>query len=596
MILLRRPVPLILVVTAIARLSLSAQTRPVTLDSMMVTSHTREADLARSVDVITRADIERSAAHDVAEVLSAVMGVDVYTRSAAQADVSIRGSSAEQVVILVDGVRMTDVQSAHYAMDLAVPLASIERIEILRGVGSGLYGPDAVGGVINIVTRRSETADARVRTGSFGSVGGALADGIANNRWSLATTADFDKSDGHRDGTDYRIGQGRASLSTPTSGGIVRTNLAIGIRDFGANDFYAPYNSIERTTTTTLDSRWDESLGSWNLTASGSTRRHQDHYVLVRGDPSFYENRHESWQTTGDVVGRDALGPVAVAIGAEGVHDQLSSARLGGRREWRTALFSDVSAGNPAGATANLGLRGDRSSVNGDFFSPSLSASAPLGSSIRLHTSGGTGFRAPTWTERFYTDPSNQGNPDLQPERFSTADAGVRAALGGWRFDATGFVRRATNLIDWVKPVGSPATAVWQATNVGTATFRGIEGTVDLPAFGDFQLSAFGDGLSLTDSNGDGLLGKYALRPITRQAGFRMTTPALHMLTARFDVEAARRAMEDGYVTGNARIAWNVGSYRLTLDALNLANAVWLDASGMPAAGRGLYAGFEWIR
>ena len=65
----------------------------------------------------------------------------------------------------------------------------------------------------------------------------------------------------------------------------MRTNLAIGVRDFGAADFYAPYNSIERTTTTTLDSRWDEGVGSWNLAVSGATRRHQDHYVLVRGDP-----------------------------------------------------------------------------------------------------------------------------------------------------------------------------------------------------------------------------------------------------------------------------------------------------------------------
>ena len=577
--------------------SLAAQTRPLPLDTMsIVGSRTRMDAGSRSVEVITRDDIARSSARNVADVLSTLSGVDVYGRSGAQADVSIRGSSAEQIVVLVDGVRMTDVQSAHYALDLAVPLESIERVEVLRGMGSALYGPDAVGGVINIVTRRTESADARVRSGSFGSVTAAAAAGASSGLSSFSTAADFDKSDGHRDGTDYRVGQARASLTAPTSGGIVRANLAIGVRDFGAADFYAPYNSIERTTTTTLDSRLDEGVGSWKMSVSGSTRRHQDHYVLVRGDPSIYENRHESWQTTGDVVGTGEIGAIGLAVGTEAVHDQLSSARLGGRRDWRSALFGEASVGSPNRASADVGLRGDHSSVYGDFFSPSMSATLRLSPNVDVHASGGAGFRAPTWTERFYTDPSNQGDPDLQPERFSTADLGVRAHAGAWRFDATGFVRRATDLIDWVRPLGGPATAIWQATNVGRATFRGVESTLDLPAIRGFGASIFADGLSLTATQGDTLSGKYALRPLTRQAGVRLSTPSDRAITARLDVEGARRALESGYVTGNVRIAWRRDSYRITFDATNLANAVWLDASGKPAPGRGLYLGVEWTK
>ncbi len=368
------------------------------------------------------------------------------------------------------------------------------------------------------------------------------------------------------------------------------------MRDFGAADFYAPYNSIERTTTTTLDSRLDQAVGAWSLAVSGSTRRHQDHYVLVRGDPSIYENRHESWQTTGDVVATRAAGPVAIAVGTEGVHDQLSSARLGAHRDWRAALFGEATAGNPSSAMADLGLRGDHSSVYGDFFSPSLSASTAIASNVRVHASGGGGFRAPTWTERFYTDPSNQGDPDLRPERFWTGDLGARADAGEWSLDVTGFVRRATNLIDWVKPAGAAPTVVWQTMNVGEATYRGIESALDLPAMDGFRTSLFADGLSLTSSQGTSLVGKYALRPITRQAGVRVSTPRQRAITARVDMELARRAFEKGYVTGNARVTWNRGAYRVSLDALNLANADWLDASGKPAAGRGLYGEVEWTR
>ena len=567
------------------------------LDTVTVVAsrtHVGGGGVVRSVGVITRDQITASSARNLTDVLSAEMGVDVYGRSAAQADVSIRGSSAEQIVVLVDGVRMTDVQSAHYTLDVAVPLESIERIEVLRGIGSALYGPDAVGGVINIVTRRAQSGELRASSGSFGSVGGGAAGGVTRDALSLAAAADFDKSDGHRDGTDYRIGQGRVSLWAPMRGGLVRTNVALGVRDFGAADFYAPYNSIERTTTTTVDSRLDEAVGAWSVALSGSTRRHQDHYVLVRGNPSIYENRHESWQTTGDLVATRPVGPASIALGAEGVHDQLSSVRLGAHRDWRAAVFGEATAGNPSSAMANLGLRGDHSSAYGDFFSPSLSASAPITANVRVHASGGAGFRAPTWTERFYTDPSNQGDPDLRPERFWTGDFGARADEGAWSVDVTGFVRRATNLIDWVKPVGAPATAVWQTMNVGEATYRGIESAVDLPAVDGVRASVFADGLSLTSSQGATLVGKYALRPITRQAGLRVSTPHEHALTARVDMELARRASEKGYVTGNARVAWSRGSYRVTVDALNLTNADWLDASGKPAAGRGVYGGIEW--
>src|SRR5437868_6837024 len=110
---------------------------PTRLDTVVVVaSRTHGGDASRSVDVITHDQIARSAARTIADVLAHSMSMDVYGRSPAQADVSIRGSSPEQTAILVDGVRMTDVQSAHYALDLAVPLASVERIEILRGAGS----------------------------------------------------------------------------------------------------------------------------------------------------------------------------------------------------------------------------------------------------------------------------------------------------------------------------------------------------------------------------------------------------------------------------------------------------------------------------
>ena len=575
---------------------LHAQQPPVRLDTVaVIASRTPGAANTRSVEVITRADIERSTARTVTDVLSTLMGVDVYGRSGAQADVSIRGSSPEQIVVLVDGVRMTDVQSSHYTLDLAVPLGAVERIEVLRGMGSALYGPDAVGGVIDIVTDRAPSV-VQARTGSFGTVGGSLASSLRRGGASLSGAADFDKSDGHRDGTDYRVGQARVSFATPAAGGTSRTNVGLGVRDFGAADFYAPYNSIERTATTTLDSRWDLSIAGWRLALAGSTRRHQDHYVLVRGDPSLYENRHESWQSAGSLVANHEAGPAAFAVGAEAEHDQLSSARLGAHRDWRAGVFGEIAVGDPAHTISHLSARADHSSAYGDFLSPMASVASRLTDHVLARASGGVGVRAPTWTERFYTDPSNRGDPDLRPERFWTADVGLRGTAGTWSLDLSGFTRHATNIIDWVRPAAAPPTAVWQTMNVGAATYVGVETAIDLPKLNGVATSLYADGLKFDASRSAGLAGKYALRPITRQAGLRVTSSAAHALGAHLDLALARRALERDYVTGNARIAWRRARYRVTLDVMNLTNADWLDASGKPAAARGVYGGIQWMR
>ena len=155
----------------------AAQRIPHEIDTVHVVARTDPTVVSatRSFEILTRADLARHASRSLADVLGLALGVDAQQRSPAQADLGLRGSTFNQVVVLVDGVRVSDVQSGHYALDLAVPVAMIERIEILRGTGSAMYGSDAIGGVVNIVTRAdSAFGDAATRAGSFG---GALARG-----------------------------------------------------------------------------------------------------------------------------------------------------------------------------------------------------------------------------------------------------------------------------------------------------------------------------------------------------------------------------------------------------------------------------------
>lgn len=589
--------PLLTVLAALVPCTiLTAQSRPAVLDTIVVSSRTRTADPARVVSVISRDDIARSPARNVAELLAVQMGVDVYGRSAAQADIALRGSTADQTLVLVDGIRMSDVQSSHYALDLAVPLAAIERIEILHGSASTLYGADAVGGVINIITRRSGGASsARASGGTFGTFGGGAITTSQLGTASLTTSADYDQSDGYRLGTDYRIGQGRVAFSAPSDNGRVDVNLGVGIRDFGANAFYAPYNSTERTGTITGDLRWAAAVGRWALATTVGTRRHTDRFTLIKEDPSVYENRHTNWQSSAEVVGRTTVGGAALAVGVEGLRASLRSARLGDRAETRTAAFGELGINAGRSATMTLGLRGDHSSIFGDFVSPSVALAVPLASRATLHGNAGRGFRAPSWTDRYYVDPANQGTADLAPERFWSGEVGLRVqGDGALAFDVTAFARDASNLIDWVKAANAPAGTKWVATNLGDAEYRGVEATLTLPATRTLQWSLSGATLSFEGTSGTGLIGKYALRPITRRATAQLNYTPTASLRASAALVGARRATEEGYITGNARLEWRHAQFGVTLDATNIAGAEWIDASGKIVAGRALYVGVNW--
>lgn len=569
----------------------------------MVASRTRPDAAGRTVDVITRADIEQSPARTLAELLGTRLAVDAYTRSAAQADLALRGSTADQVVILVDGIRMTDAQSAHYALDVGVPLDAIERIEILRGAGSALYGPNAVGGVVNIVTRTAagaaRHAAVSARAGSFGTVGAAASAVGAARGTGLTSAVQFDRSDGQRDDTDYRIGQGWLEATHALGDGALATSASVGVRDFGAADFYSPYNSSERTGVAAGMARWSGPLHAWTLSSSVSTRLHTDRFTLVRDDPSLYENRHRSWQANGALVARtEPWRGAALALGTDAEHDQLSSARLGGRREWRAAAFGELSLPLTSRAQLTTGVRDDHSSVYGDFFSPSVAAELRASDELTLRASGARGFRAPSWTDRYYSDPSNVGNASLRPERFWNEELGAHLVPAALRSDAVAldvasFARQADDLIDWVRPAGR-TDVPWHSTNVGTATTYGVETELS-GTIADVALHAGFAGLRFTDRGAAALQGKYALRPITRQIAAGATLP-VGPGALTIDAMHARRNAEAGYTNVDARLGWPVGAVRLELDGTNLTDASWLDASGAVAQRRALYAGISWRR
>ena len=235
---------------------------------MTVTGHAEDVSfqtLARTVVVITREEIQRLPVASIADVLAYAASVDVQSRGpfGVQSDFALRGATFGQTLVLVNGVRLNDSQTGHHNGDIPVPLDEIERIEIVMGAGSSLYGADAFGGTINVITRRSGTArELTLTAGAFGFASGdaSIAGSAGGVREALAVSAD--RANGFETDRDFHT----LDVSSQTTFGRgVQLWVSHLRKDFGAAGYYGPALSTEQTNQTlvSLDGA-TPALGAWS--------------------------------------------------------------------------------------------------------------------------------------------------------------------------------------------------------------------------------------------------------------------------------------------------------------------------------------------
>ena len=572
-----------------------AQEPAVRLDTLVVVGTRVSPGLSQQTRAVELFDRDRLAAlpiRSVSEALGWAMGVDVMARSSAQADLSIRGSSAEQVLVLVDGVPVNDRQTAHFDLDLTVPFDRVERIEVLRGPASASYGTNAMGGVVNIVTRDpTPHAEGRLEGGSFGTLNGSLGAGFRVGGTHVAGGAGLSRSDGHRDGTDYRTSEVHLTTKSALGMGVLSAQGGYQWKDFGAADFYAPFPSYEETRTGTASILWRGPLSTRvELEPTVYYRRHKDHFVLDREDPAFYSNRHTSSQVGGEAVlrYRDGRG-IELAGGTVVARDWLESSNLGDRAEDRWALFAEAVA-QRGPFTVSLGARADHYESYGVFPSPSVSAAYQY-RWFRVRGSLARSFRVPTWTERYYRDPVNQGNPDLAPEEAWTAELGTDLEIAGqWWLSFTAYRRQARDLIDWARQENGEGP--WETRNVETATFRGLESELSGVRVAGVDVTLRASVLDVTVDSASGYVSKYALRPIVGDASLGLAR-RFGSLAVETRVNYRQREGESGYWLWDLRLAVPTRFGEVFVDLLNGFDAAYADITGAPAAGRSIMVGFR---
>jgi len=246
--------------------------------------------VGRAVWVLTRDDMARLPIRSVEDILRFASSVDVRARSPyVQADFSIRGGSFGQTLVLLDGVRINDAQSGHHNSDFPVTLDDIERVEVLLGTGSSLFGADALGGTINIITRGpSSQPEFSAVGGEHGLAGARTRLSFGEGQLQQTVSADFIRSSGFKDDRDFE----NVALSSRTAFGR-ETRVQIGFvrKDFGAEGFYGPAPSRERTDQTIAALTHGFSLSNWRSTVQAMYRSHGDRFLYDPRQPAAVPKR-----------------------------------------------------------------------------------------------------------------------------------------------------------------------------------------------------------------------------------------------------------------------------------------------------------------
>lgn len=428
----------------------------------------------RHITILTREDIMQLPVSSVSELMKYIPGIDMRERgpNGIQGDLSIRGSNFSQVVIMINGVKISDPQTAHHNMDIPVSLGEIERIEVLHGQGSSVYGKNAFSGAINIITRESDknTAFGKLSYGEHQTAGANISFTQTAENFRYTTALDYTRSDGFEFNRDFDIINIMASSQWNQALGTFKLLAGYNKKDFGANNFYGPYPSKEWTRTGFFSLKGELK----NIRINTFYRRHSDRFLLDINRPEWYVNTHIT-QTYGiDIHTLYTLREKnRVILGSEIQKDTIKSDGLGEHTNTNISLYSEYEASFTERFYLNLGFRSDFFSGYPAQFNPNVSLALILSPKLKIRGSAGRAFRIPSFTELYYSSPANIGNPKLKPEKNLSFEAGFDYfPLNTLTWEMTFFLRQDRDLIDWTKQnIQDP----WKVQNIHKALFFGVD-------------------------------------------------------------------------------------------------------------------------
>jgi iron complex outermembrane receptor protein len=575
------------------------------LDPVVVTGSRiphRLSNTAKSISIITKEEINSMPAADIADILKLANGVDVRRRGpyGVQADIGIRGSSYEQTLILVDGISVNDPQTGHHNMNLPVNLDDIERIEILKGPAATVYGPNAMGGVVNIITRDPETnaLSGHMNLGQYGYYDIGTQGAWVSNKITNRISAGRRRSSGHIEekDTDFDVKTVNYKSSLKTGSNQYHLGLGYTEKDFGAYKFYSDVYPDQREKTDTLLLYGSADLHVKDIKIVPKIHwRYNDDEFKIKVNNIWNVNQHRTDTLGLQVDSRVSSGLGETSMGVQAVLEDLTSSNMGDRNRRRQALFAEHKFNPLDNLTIDLGASGIHYSDWGWKLCPGGGLNVALTDELNGFISLERSIRVPTFTELYYVSPANQGNPNLEPEKAWTYETGMRLNIKHLKAEVSLFFRDAKDVIDYSR---SPGDTVWLARNIAEISTTGAETALSYhpeSLFGTKMLSSLR--LAYThlemDRDAEGLESKYALDHLRHQLHGSVVIDWSSRLQHTINARYGKRMAGDDFVVVDSRLTYTFSKYQVFLEATNLFDGEYIESGFAPMPGSWVIGGVK---
>ncbi len=468
-------------------------------------SQTVFSEISRVVTVIGREDIEKAGIQNILDLLEYVSNIDIRQRGnlGVQADASIRGGGFDHVMVLVNGINLSDPQTGHLSLDLPIDHEAIERIEILEGPGARVLGPGAFTGALNIITRRGDIKSLSFTQafGNYGYLRTQLNTGFKTGTLQNFLSGSLSSSKGFAPNTDHHLQNLYYRGTFEKEVTSVDFQAGYQHKNFGASGFYSPRfpNQYEEA---------DVWLASLKLSAgtrikvtpAAYWRRRKDHFLLDRDHPHFYENFHltdvygslltvsfnyrkinfalgsdlRSENILSNNIGYDYPDPVPV----KGEDSAFYTKRYG---RSNLAFFQETNLNlGKLRLTGGVLLNWNTAYPQKPALFPGIDLSYLVFRNTYMYASFNRALHLPTFTDLFYKDPTNQGNIELDPNRMFSGEAGVKYGGSNVTTHISGYFQTGQDMIDWVwsyaanryAPVNLDKYRAWGLSAVFMADFE----------------------------------------------------------------------------------------------------------------------------
>lgn len=554
----------------------------------------------QNISIITRDEILNSPAVSIDEILQQVPGMDIRRRGAngVQSDVGFRGSSFEQVLILINGIRMNDSQTGHNTLNIPVDLEDVERIEIIKGPAARRFGQNAYAGAINIITKTHVGKNVKISAneGDYETYGFGFNANVGNEKFSNSLQANSNSSQGYRYNTDFEIRNVFYQNQLNIKNGSLKMQAGFSEKKFGANGFYASplaTEQYEELQASIMSVAHQQSFGKFKLNSNVYWRRGQDMYLFNRQKPEIYRNMHIGNNVGGEVNSSYTSGLGTTGLGVELRKEFLSSNNLGDRERFVTQVFFEHHFSffdnklniSPGASWANY-------STNGNFFYPGLDIGYTFFENNKIYGNISKVHRVPTFTDLYYTSKTEQGNPDLLPESAVYAELGYQYQNANILAKLSGFYRGSNNAIDWTKI--SLQDPVWYSRNIGDTEIKGLEAEISHQVFGWMKYTLGYTYLDNKLKDINGLNSRYALDNLKHQLVAKLQTRFLKYFTNELVYRYNDRINLGSYHLLDEKISFNKNNFSVYALINNVTSTEYTETFGVPMPQRWFHLGVSY--